>query len=86
VTSLQAAGSLPHEGPIHMIELEQLSEALVRLGCPPHKSMEMAQQLDKRAHQLSTQKNQSYEQALEYLLSLFQQGWAAPKSNSPPSP
>ena len=60
-----------------MIALEDLARALVGLGCPEAKSLEMAQQLDKRARQLSTEKNQSYEDAMAHLLTLMRQGWAA---------
>lgn len=37
----------------------------------------MAGQLDKRARQLSDQKGRSYDEALEHLLRLMSQGWAA---------
>jgi hypothetical protein len=60
-----------------MIPVEDLARALVGLGCPEEKSLEMAQQLDKRAHQLASEKNQSYEQSLTHLLGLMRQGWAA---------
>ena len=59
------------------MELEKLAAALVALGCPAGKSTEMAAQLDKRARQLSTDKRQTYEEAMAHLLSLMQQGWAA---------
>lgn len=55
----------------------QLATALVALGCPPEKSLEMAAQLDKRARQLSEQKNRTYEEALTHLLQLMKEGWAA---------
>jgi hypothetical protein len=58
-------------------ELTQLASALVALGCPEAKSKEMATQLDKRAHQLAELKGRTYEQALEHLLELMRQGWAA---------
>ena len=60
-----------------MIEVAELARGLVALGCPEEKSMEMAQQLDKRARQLSAEKNQSYEAAMTHLLGLMRQGWAA---------
>jgi len=56
---------------------EQLAEALVALGCPQAKSLEMAQQLDKRARQLSEAKGTTYDAALTHLLTLMKQGWAA---------
>ena len=61
------------------MELKQLAQALVAVGCPPEKSQEMAEQLDKRARQLAKQKGKTYEQALEHLLRLMQQGWAVNK-------
>ena len=59
------------------MDLDQLSAALVGLGCPPEKSREMAGQLDKRAHQLAEQKGRSYDDALTHLLGLMRQGWSA---------
>ena len=59
------------------MELEQLTNALVTLGCPTDKSSEMAAQLDKRARQLAGQKGQSYEDSLAHLISLMREGWAA---------
>ena len=56
---------------------QELATVLVNLGCPPQKSLEMAAQLDKRAHQLAERKERSYEDALEHLLRLMSQGWAA---------
>jgi len=55
----------------------ELASALVALGCPLEKSVEMAAQLDKRARQLAAEKGRSYEDALAHLLGLMQQGWAA---------
>ena len=60
-----------------MIDPAELARALVALGCPEEKSLEMAQQLDKRARQLSAKKNQSYEDAMAHLLNLMRQGWSA---------
>jgi len=56
---------------------QELAELLARMGCPTGKSLEMAAQLDKRAHQLAAEKGRSYEDALEHLLRLMSQGWAA---------
>ena len=64
------------------MDLDQLSDLLLAMGCPPKKSAEMAAQLDKRATQLSDQKGRSYEDALRHLLELMRQGWAA-KENEP---
>ena len=59
------------------VELAQLAQALVAVGCPPEKASEMAGQLDKRARQLAAERNQSHEQALAHLLTLMRQGWSA---------
>ena len=59
------------------MEIAQLAQVLVALGCPADKSAEMAAQLDKRAHQLAAEKGRSYEEALKHLLTLMKQGWSA---------
>jgi uncharacterized Zn finger protein len=59
------------------VEPSDLATVLIALGCPPEKSAEMAAQLDKRARQLAAEKNRSYDEALEHLLKLMAQGWAA---------
>ena len=59
------------------MENSQLAQVLVALGCPVENSADMARQLDKRAHQLASEKNKSYEEALKHLLTLMKQGWAA---------
>jgi hypothetical protein len=59
------------------LDLEQLARVLVALGCPAEKSAEMAAQLDKRARQLAADKGRPYEEALQHLLTLMRQGWAA---------
>ena len=56
---------------------QELSSVLNSLGCPQDKSLEMAAQLNKRAHQLSKQKHRTYEDALTHLLTLMRQGWVA---------
>jgi hypothetical protein len=61
------------------VEISQLAQVLVALGCPAEKSAEMAAQLDKRSKQLAAEKNRPYEEALKHLLTLMKQGWAAPK-------
>jgi hypothetical protein len=61
------------------VEISELAQVLVALGCPAEKSADMAAQLDKRARQLAAEKNCSYEDALKHLLTLMKQGWAAPK-------
>jgi len=47
------------------------------MGCPADKCAVLAAQVDKRATQLAAEKGRSYEDALEHLLRLMQQGWAA---------
>ena len=64
------------------MEISELATVLVALGCPPEKSAEMAAQLDKRARQLAAEKNRSYDEALEHLLKLMAQGWAAQQKRS----
>ena len=59
------------------VEISELATVLMALGCPNEKSVEMAAQLDKRARQLAAEKNRSYDEALEHLLKLMAQGWAA---------
>ena len=59
------------------MEISELAGVLAALGCPAEKSAEMAAQLDKRARQLAAQKGRSYEEALQHLLNLMKQGWAA---------
>jgi hypothetical protein len=59
------------------MESAELAKVLVALGCPAEKSVEMAAQLDKRARQLAEQKGRSYDEALQHLLQLMKQGWAA---------
>jgi hypothetical protein len=63
------------------MEISELAKALTALGCPAEKAAEMAAQLDKRARQLAEQKGRSYEEALQHLLNLMKQGWAAPKGS-----
>jgi hypothetical protein len=62
------------------VEISQLAQILVALGCPAEKSADMAAQLDKRARQLAAEKGRSYEEALKHLLALMKQGWAAQKN------
>ena len=59
------------------MQASELATVLVALGCPQEKSADMAAQLDKRARQLAAEKNRSYNEALEHLLKLMAQGWAA---------
>jgi hypothetical protein len=59
------------------MDVSQLAQALVALGCPADKSADMAAQLDKRARQLAAEKGHTYEEAMTHLLTLMRQGWAA---------
>ena len=59
------------------MELPELARVLVALGCPAEKSSDMAAQLDKRARQVAVEKGRSYEEALQHLIALMRQGWAA---------
>ena len=59
------------------MEISELAKRLTTLGCPSEKSAAMAAQLDKRARQLAEQKGRSYDDALQHLLNLMKQGWAA---------
>lgn len=59
------------------MDLTQLAQLLVALGCPAEKSADMAAQLDKRARQIAAEKGGSYEEAMKHLLTLMKQGWAA---------
>lgn len=59
------------------MEIAQLAQVLVALGCPADKSAEMAAQLDKRARQVAAEKGGTYEDAMTHLLTLMRQGWAA---------
>ena len=59
------------------MDLDQLSQLLVAMGCPTEKAGEMAAQLDKRAKQLMAEKGRTYEEAMTHLLTLMREGWAA---------
>ena len=59
------------------MEISDLAQVLVALGCPAEKSAAMAAQLDKRARQLAAEKGRSYDEALHHLIALMRQGWSA---------
>jgi hypothetical protein len=59
------------------MDTAELARVLTALGCPAERSGEMAAQLDKRARQLSAEKGRTYDEALQHLLALLRQGWAA---------
>jgi len=60
------------------MEPTELAKALEKLGCPPGKSLFMAQQLDRRARMDADRQGIAYETALQRLIALMSQGWAAP--------
>lgn len=60
----------------------ELAQVLEKLGCPPHKGSAMAAQLDKRARMDAERKQITYAAALEYLIGLMAQGWAAQAGKS----
>ena len=55
----------------------EIAQLLEKLGCPPERCAVMASQIDRRARMDATRKGISYESALEYLIGLMAQGWAA---------
>jgi len=57
--------------------VQEIASVLEKIGCPSEKTEMMAQQLDKRARQLSAEKGRSYEEAVTHLLRLMSQGWSA---------
>lgn len=67
------------------LQQEQLAGVLEGLGCPAEKCQLLASQLDKRARQLVDARGLTYAAAVQHLLQLMSQGWAAPQcSDSPP--
>jgi 8-oxo-dGTP pyrophosphatase MutT (NUDIX family) len=62
---------------------EELAGVLVQLGCPADRSVEMARQLDRRAHQLAEAKGRTHAEALTHLLQLMAGGWAAQAAGIP---
>jgi hypothetical protein len=52
--------------------IDQLIPLLTRIGASPEQAVRMAPQLIKRARQLSQERGVSEAQALQHLLSLFQ--------------
>ena len=65
----------PGAGP--ELDVSQLALLLEQLGCPVAKTSEMASQLDRRATQLSETTGRSKVEALQHLIGLLRQGWAA---------
>lgn len=57
--------------------IPEITGLLEKLGCPREQCSAMASQLDKRAHMDAERKRIPYETALEYLVGLMAQGWAA---------
>jgi hypothetical protein len=71
-----------------MSDVEQLTEACLRLGAPRAQAEVMAAQLLKRAGQLAVERGITREAALAHLLKLVVQGRAGqvPADFAPPSP
>ena len=69
-----------------MNDITRLTELCGKLGASPEQAEAMAGQILKRAEQLMAQRNQTREQALEYLLRLLVQGrnGEVPKEFQPP--
>jgi hypothetical protein len=63
------------------ISLSQLAQLLAAMGCPPEKTTEMAAQINRRAQQLAEAKGRTHDEALQHLLTLMRQGWAARERN-----
>jgi hypothetical protein len=59
------------------MDITELAQVLERLGCPKEKSDIMARQLDRKAQMDAGRKGISYEAALQHLVGLMAQGWAA---------
>jgi hypothetical protein len=59
------------------MKLEELITFLESIGVPSENARPMAEQLEKRAKQLSEKRNQSYDESLAHLINLLKQGWAA---------
>jgi hypothetical protein len=57
-----------------MDELKKLTELCARLGAPPVQADAMARQLIKRTDQLASERGQTREEAMAYLLRLLVQG------------
>src|ERR1051325_1660227 len=59
--------------------LPEIERFLRDLGAPADQVADMARQLDKRARQMSEEKQQSFAASLAYLVALMKQGWAGQK-------
>jgi len=68
------------------MDLTELAQALVALGCPAAGAAGLAAQMDKRARQLAELKGRTYEEAMAHLLGLMSRGWAAQPGSAPGSP
>ena len=62
------------------METQQIAQVLIALGCPASKALEMAEQLNRRAVQLSESHVRTHRESLEHLLRLMAGGWAAQQS------
>jgi hypothetical protein len=59
------------------MRIGKIAQLLEKMGCPPERCAAMATQLDRRARMDAARKRIPYEAALEYLIGLMTQGWAA---------
>ncbi|MCS1407319.1 MAG: hypothetical protein M2R45_00476 [Verrucomicrobia subdivision 3 bacterium] len=59
------------------VPVDQLTTVLVQMGCSAEKADEMAGQLIRRAGQLAETTGRSETEAMQHLLGLMRQGWAA---------
>lgn len=61
------------------MSVEEIAGLLTALGCPAEKAPLMAAQLSKRAEQLASRKDRTYEEALAHLLKLVRDSGGFPK-------
>lgn len=64
--------------------VDEIAVVLERLGCPAAKCGVMARQLDRKARMDAARRQVSHDEALEHLLGLMAQGWAATDPAPPP--
>ena len=66
--------------------ISELARVLEGLGCPAGQCHDLARQLDRRARMDAERKQLAYETALNHLVGLVAQGWAATgRDGEPPS-
>jgi len=59
---------------------EEVEKLILEMGIPTETPTMFAEQLLKRARQLSERRNQSLRDSLDHLIGLLKQGWAAKKN------